>query len=130
MANLRRLEQETFGERLHRAYRRGRELHGFTYEERAEALRQVIDISDQSLIRYETLEEVPARPGQRQKLYLILIAYGFDPEDFGLTEDLAGIPEVWDMKKIRRILDPAYKGNRSGKTGCSTDHKRGMARAA
>ena len=105
------LDDETFGERIHRAYRQGRTAHGFTYREVAERLSQVYPVSMQSLQRLEQQPDIPKQARMRLVAYLALIAYGFDPETFGLNHDNTPVGFV-DLKKAKAVLDPT--------NGCST----------
>lgn len=105
MPRSRKLDEETWGERLHRAYRQCRARTGLVYMQHAEAISAFVPISDQTLMRSELLEEVPARPNKRQVMFLTLLAYGFEPEEFGLTEETCSLTG-FDMKRVRRELDP------------------------
>jgi hypothetical protein len=111
LENTLRLDDESFGERVHRAYRQGRALHGFTYRDIAERLTNLYPVSMQSLQRIEQQDEIPKQPRVRLVAYLALIAYGFEPEDFGLNHDNTPLGLV-DLKKAKAALDP--------RNGCST----------
>lgn len=99
------LDDENFGERVHRAYRQGRAAHGFTYREIAERLSTVYPVSMQSLQRIEAQAEIPRQPRMRLVAYLALIAYGFEPEDFGLNHDNTPVGFI-DLAKAKSVLDP------------------------
>lgn len=116
---IRRLDTETWGERLHRAYRTARAEAGsrnpatgeaaFSYRMVADKLRSVgIDVSDQALLRLEEQVDVPRSMRQRQVAYFTLIAYGFDPAEFGLTPDNV-ILSAFDLPKIKRALAPTFR---------------------
>jgi hypothetical protein len=112
------LNDETFGEKVHRAYRQGRAAHGFTYREIADRLSAVYPVSMQSLQRLELQPDIPRQQRVRLVAYLALIAYGFDPEDFGLNHDNTPLG-LLDLEKTKVVLDP--------NNGCSfrstADHK-------
>lgn len=113
-----KLEEETFGEKLHRAYRTCRKLYGLKYLDHAEAISEWINVSDQALMRWEIdFEDLPTRPRQRQLTYLAIIAYGFDPADFGLTPENSGLA-AWDITKVEKALNPANRrpADRSSKS--------------
>lgn len=103
-----RLGEETWGERLRRAYRRCRTQHGITYLAHSEAISEFIPVSDQSIMRYEDRDELPSNPRQRQIAYLIILAYGYDPADWGLTPETANLG-MWDLRKVAKALDPAKR---------------------
>lgn len=106
MSNTARLlDDENFGERVHRAYRKGRATYGFTYREVSERLSTVYPVSMQSLQRIEQQPVIPRQPRMRLVAYLALIAYGFEPEDFGLNHDNTPLGFV-DLQRARTALDP------------------------
>lgn len=113
------LQDETWGDQLHRAYRQARSRFNqrrdpvtgkasFSYDVVAHKLRSVgISMTDQALFRLEELDEASTRMRQRQVAYFALIAYGYDPADFGLTPDnvaLAG----YDIPRITKAIAPAF----------------------
>ena len=101
-----KLEPETWGERYARAYRTSRHLYGRTYEEVAELLTSVgKDCAPSALYKLANHDEVPGRMPSRQRAYLALLAYGFAPEDFGLTIENSGL-KSWDMKRVVDQLKP------------------------
>ena len=110
------LGDESFGEKIHRAYRIGRRKYGFTYSEVAERIRPIYPISDQALQRMaeeiESLEQASSR--QRIWLFLMLLAYGFEPSEFGIEDGSVSLdPEV--VKLARRRLSPT--------SSCSSRHQ-------
>lgn len=109
-----RLGEETLGDRIHRAYRRCKAETGLVYLDHATAISEIVPVSDQTLMRLEQLDDLPSRPRQRQTLFLMMLAYGFDPHDFGLTEESAGLG-AFDMRKVRRVLDPASRSKHGAK---------------
>lgn len=120
-ANVARLKlgEETWGDRLHRAYRQARASRGgkaddgayrFSYRAVAEKLAEVgFDVSDQTVLRLELHEDVPTRMRDRQLAYFVLIAYGYDPADFGLTPDNV-VLTGYDLRKVTRHLAPDRRG--------------------
>lgn len=112
------LDDESFGERVHRAYRQGRAIHGFTYREIADRITQVYPVSMQSLQRIEQQPDVPRQPRVRLVAYLALVAYGFDPETFGLNHDNTPVGFI-DLRKAKSVLDPS--------NGCSSRSDTGHA---
>lgn len=112
------LPDETWGDQIHRAYRHARSRFGrrdpvtgrasFSYEAVAERMRQAgLDLTDQVLMRLEDHEELPSRMKQRQIAYFALIAYGYDPADFGLTPDNVALA-AFDLPKIKKALAPRF----------------------
>lgn len=99
------LTDETFGERLHRAYRRGRAIYGYRYDTLAETLSSVCPISGQTILRYEEYDEAPTRPRWRANLVYVILAYGYEPDQFGLSMD--DLPASVDRRLTRLLLDPS-----------------------
>lgn len=104
-----RIEHETWGERFHRAYRKGRDAYGFTWRSLAETISQVTPVVNSTLIRMSELEEAPAGRAKRQLAYLTVLAMGFDPDDFDLTEE--DVSPGWHMPTVRRLLTPKSRRN-------------------
>lgn len=101
-----RLDEENWGERVNRAYRRGRRKYGITYDLVADRISPIEKTTGGTLVRLGDHEDVPGQARTRKIAWLALISYGFDPADFGLTTDnvpLAGL----DIKAVRAMLDPA-----------------------
>lgn len=123
---LRRIDEVTWGERLHLAYRRCRAEHGINYLEHAERISEWVPVSDQTLMRLELSEDIPRLPRQRQLLYFVLLSYGYEPETFGLTVDNCAL-QNWDIAKARKALDPGKNrrggGETSGKSGKTASSK-------
>jgi hypothetical protein len=114
------LTPETWGDQMHRAYRQARARFGggrdketgkaaFSYDVVARKLRSVgISMTDQVLLALERLDDPPKRMRQRQVAYFALIAYGYDPADFGLTPanvELSG----YDIPRIKKAIAPAFR---------------------
>jgi hypothetical protein len=97
MANVqqRRLGPEPWGDRVSRA----RQLAGFNVREVEEIL--FPHISKSALIRLEALQEVPTSRKDRARAALVLILYGFDFDEFGVTE--ADIPPAIDLRALERL---------------------------
>ena len=51
-----KLIEESWGDRLHRAYRMARETHGLTYRSVAGKVSQLMPISDSTITRWELLD--------------------------------------------------------------------------
>lgn len=100
------LGPETFGERLHRAYRRAKEEYGITYQEIADQITKLgYPVSQQSVFRVEELETVPRTARKQMLVYLFVLAIGFDPAGFsGLKRPMAGMMD-WD--KAAEELHPS-----------------------
>lgn len=80
---LRRLPPETWGQRLERA--RG----DLTQEQAAEIVSRVHNVSHATIARLERLDGAPPTTSKNRRRVAILsiLAYGYDPEDFGLSID-------------------------------------------
>lgn len=118
------LTEETWGDQMHRAYRQARAKFAqgrdpqtgqaaFSYAVVARKLQSVgIPMTDQALFRLEQLTEPPTRMRQRQVAYFALIAYGYDPADFGLTPDNV-VLTGFDIPKITRAIAPTFSCRRA-----------------
>lgn len=100
-----KLDEETWGERLHRAYRRCKARTGLIYIDQSAAISEFVPVSDQWLIRAEARDDAPTRPKDRQLAYLMLLAYGIEPEDFGLTAATSNMSS-WNLTSVKKKLDP------------------------
>ncbi len=99
------LPRETWGERVHRAYRLGREQYGYTYKEVAKEITKAgWPVSEQTLFRIEKLPAVPKTARGRMNAWLFLTALGFDPTDFQVH---APMGDAFDSDAIKKKLDPA-----------------------
>lgn len=97
------LDDETFGERLHRAFRRNRAATGETWSRLAERVSQVRPTSEASMIRLVDLDDVPKTNSGRLLAYMVVLALGYKPEDFGLSE--ANVPLAgYDLKRVADLL--------------------------
>lgn len=106
-------DKETWGERVHRAYRHGRSIYRYTYQQIADRMTAAgVPVADQTLMRYEQLEERPTNPRVRQICYWMLVAYGYHPEDFGLHEGNTPL-DAYDVDRLTSLLAPqmAEPGN-------------------
>lgn len=115
-----RLDEETWGERYLRAYFASRSLHGpeeVTWRRLAERVSQITPVAASTLMRLRTLKAEPVGPANRQLMYLVILALGFDPADFGLTEDDAS--PAWHMPTVRKLLAPKSR-KRVTKIRCFT----------
>lgn len=104
------LGDETWGERLRRAYRRARDRwgEGFNYRTAAEQISRVYPVSMTALMRLEQHENMPSQGRVRLVGYLALTAYGFDPVDFGLTPENTPLGG-YDLRKVRQLLAPSNR---------------------
>lgn len=102
---------ETWGERVRRAYRRARDTwgDGFNYRSVAEQISLVYPVSMTALQRLEQNEELPKQPRVRIVAFYALLAYGFDPADFGLTDENTPVANI-DLRKTRQLLAPRNRG--------------------
>jgi len=100
------LPSENWGEKLHRAYRYGKRRYGYTYASVAARVSLATTVSDQSLLRLECLANPPPNVRRRQIAALYIIALGFDPADFGLTND-RDLPPLMSRQRVLAALDPA-----------------------
>lgn len=98
-------EPESWGERVSRAYRAQRRRTGQHYREVAERISQIHPVLNSQLSRLEDNEDLPPTRNTRLIAFLALIAYGYDPEDFGLN---AGNTPVagYDLKRVVDLLKP------------------------
>lgn len=92
----------TWGESVHMAYRRARALYGQTYVDVARRINQLVPVSDPTLTRLEAYKDVPSQERVRRIAYFALLAYGHNPEDFGLTKEACGVTE--QMAKVAADL--------------------------
>ena len=99
------LPSENWGEKVHRAYRYGKRQYGYTYASVAERVSLATTVSDQSLLRLEWLTKAPPNVRRRQIAALYIIALGFDPADFELTND-RDLPALMWRERVRTTLDP------------------------
>lgn len=58
-------------------------------------------------MRLEDFDEIPARMRTRQVAYFALVAYGYEPADFGLTPDTVALG-AFDINKVKRAVAPAF----------------------
>lgn len=82
-----RLGDETFGDRVRRAYYKGKAQGRYdNWAELAERVSRYRSISVPGLIRIQTLDEKPTRAGALETVWLLAIAMGVDPRDLGLEK--------------------------------------------
>lgn len=104
------LVEENWGERLHRASRMSRQMYGQTYRDVAASISRLHKITDSTLIRLESYKELPSQQRVRVIAFYTLLAYGFEPAEFGLTEENVGLaPELVEL--ARKLLSPRASGN-------------------
>jgi hypothetical protein len=82
-ATLRQLGEEPFGSQLYRA----RKSSGVELRDAAELVSRYMFTSHTTLHRLEKLPHVPEDRHRRALAYLVLLVYGFDPRQFGLSAD-------------------------------------------
>lgn len=100
-----RLDSETWGDRMNRAYRMARRKYKLTYDSVAERISPIEKTTSGTLVRLGDFDELPGQARTRKIAFLAVMAYGFDPKDFGLTAEnvpLAGM----DLKAVRELLRP------------------------
>lgn len=99
------LPRETWGERVHRAYRHGRDQYGYTYMDLAKQISRLgMPISQQTIIRLEE-NPVPPKTGRGHlNAWLALTAMGFNPADFQIKEPMG---KLLDWDQVKAELDPA-----------------------
>jgi hypothetical protein len=90
------LAPEPWGSRLLRA----REQAGFTLRELDRAS-DVLEFGRGPIHAMEQMQTVPTKPMWRRRAYTYLTFLGFDPSDFGLTDDDA--PRVIDLRVLRDL---------------------------
>lgn len=100
------LGEETWGERVNRAYRRGREVHGFTYRDIVKRVSQFMPTSDAAVISLNTLTEPPTATRKQMVAFYVILAYGFEPNDFDLNASTIGIDKEVE-KRARDVLSPS-----------------------
>jgi hypothetical protein len=64
-------------------------------------------VSKSALIRLEALPAVPAGRKDRGRAALVLLLYGFELEEFGLTD--ADIPPAIDLRALERLRRASTK---------------------
>lgn len=98
LVELPRLGAETIGHRLKRARERSR----LTLEQAAELVSDVVPTSYGALARLEKLDALPDQPGRRFLAYLVMAAYGFDPADIDLDDEI--VPRLIDRDRLRDVI--------------------------
>lgn len=95
------LPPETWGDRMHRAYRLARKRLGprFTYRAIARRISEIEPTSDVAILRLEARDRVPGNPRARRLAVFCLALYNFDPADFGF-QDVKFEPIVWYHARI------------------------------
>lgn len=106
------LPPETWGARLHRAYKVGKEVYGYTYSEIADAISAIYPVSQQTLIRLERNNEAPRADRVMFLAWLYVTAMGFDPRDLKVVETAQ--LKLMDKEQLRAELDPQRWKRRIG----------------
>lgn len=76
-------------------------------KEAAARVSDLVPVSYSSIMRLESMPEPPADRKRRMVAYLTLVAYGFDPQHFGLSG--SDIPK-WITKEVLADLPISGKG--------------------
>jgi len=115
---LRALPPETWGRRLARA-RTNAQLNLRDVEERLAPY-----ISRATLNRLEALDTVPQRAQDRGRAFLVVILYGYDPAEFGLTPD--DRPPATDLRALSklRLARPGWLRGTAGRGATGLDSLR------
>ena len=97
MTALMKLGQETWGQRL----RRAREHAGLSIYDAEKIVSRVYPASYRTIAR---LEKLAAAPDDKRAVlaYVAVVAYGFDPADFGLADTPAAA--VFDLERLVATL--------------------------
>ena len=98
---LRRLGPEPWGIRM----RRARDVARLNVRDVEEIL--FPHISKSALIRLEQLPHIPAGRKDRGRAALVLLLYGINPEDLGISLD--DLPPAIDRRAIERLRPPSTK---------------------
>jgi hypothetical protein len=99
------LARETWGQRVHRAYRSGRDQYNYTYEDVARQISRIgMSISQQTIFRLEKNDTPPRTARGQLNAWLILTAYGYDPADFQIKEPMG---KLLDWGAVKAELNPA-----------------------
>lgn len=111
-AELQALDAETWGERIGRARSRA----GLSLKEAASRVSDFIPVSYASIMRLENLGSEPPDAKRRAVAFLTLVAYGYNPAEFGLSrsdvprwitdEHLAALP-LLPTPPVRQQTPPA-----------------------
>ena len=106
-----RLEPETWGEQVKRAYLTQRDLTGRKYHDIAAEITELgLPCYVNSLQRLEKMETVPQTARQRLIAWLALLVYGFDPADFGIEKATIS-PARYTSKEVieqATLLSPCF----------------------
>lgn len=99
-----RLEPETWGQQVRRAYMTQRDLTGRYYKEIAAEITEAgLPVYVNSLQRLEKFETAPQTARQQLIAWLVLTAYGYDPTDFGLEKESIR-PARYTSKEVVDLL--------------------------
>lgn len=105
-----RLGDETFGEKVRRSYYRGKAMGRYAnWDELATAIRHVRSISAPGLQRLMTLKDKPTRDGPLETAWLLCIAIGVDPADWGLSKSEIASPMVRSVTSADLGLKPCSR---------------------
>ena len=125
------LPRETWGEKLHRAYRVGRDTYGYTYVDLARQITRIgMPISQQTIIRLEENTSVPKTGRGQLNAWLAITAMGFDAADFGLKEPMGKLmdwsavkTELAPSKWARQVGSSPVRSRWSARSGAGTSPK-------
>ena len=62
----------------------------------------MMPVSYSTLMRLEWMDEPPSDDRRKVTAYAAILAYGFDPADFGLDDDT--MPSYVDTERVRDLL--------------------------
>jgi hypothetical protein len=102
-----KLGEERWGEKVRRAYYRGKRISGYTWASLAETISQVAPMSDAGLQRFMRYETKPTGRAV-ETAYLLCLAMGVDPGELGIDESEIQTP-LYTSKTVRDLLFPASR---------------------
>jgi hypothetical protein len=102
---LKRLPPEGWGKKLQRA----REDAGLSLQAAETRIRPLLPTSYRTLARLETLDDCPQDARRQLQAFVAILAYGFDPADFGLAGCSAAefIDRAVALRKLHIDVSPS-----------------------
>lgn len=99
------LGEETWGEKVRRAYYRSKTEFGHTWAELATRISRVQSTTHTTLMEFAKFETKPTRVKKLQEAWLLAVALGIDPAEFDLNlEDTKFPPQA--AKTYADLLRP------------------------
>lgn len=96
---------ETWGERLHRAYRRAKyDGQISNYRDVLARVGQIQPAAIGTIMQLERSSEAPRRQPSRVLAWLLLTTYGYDPRAWDITTENTPMLRVFDLEKARALL--------------------------